>query len=1180
VDQQSLHLIDAQIEQYGDTSNGTDVDASQEIEAHVADCPACLNRLLLSHRTCFALMREGSVNISSYPARRGPHCPTEEDLRKLVAGLCPSDQAIKLTQHAAQCDHCGPLLRMYSEDFSEELDKENEAVLGKVKSSSVKWQMQMVSEIFAGSKTAPMKSVTKSFLRRWMQIPAAVTACAAIALAVWYSRLETPEKVEKLLAQAYTEQRMTEFRFPGAAWAEPRTTRGPRDSRFSKPASLLRAETIISDRQSTDPNNVAWLRAKGEAEIIEGQPDAAIVTLNHALEAQPESPLLMLDSAIAYFAQAEHSHERQGYLKAIDLLSKIIKKDPDNQEALFNLALTYTRTEMWDQAVQAWQSYLDKDQNGPWAVEAGKRQKEAQAKSKLHAASLDTDSVLAMSEEEMDFDAEQYQDTALRNWIVRAVTNPESVEYQATSRLAQIMSRRHSDLWLQDFLGRSTNRGAVALSAVITSNANGHYAQALKNATEAQNLFKREHNLPGELRVRFESVYAYQRLLHGADCLSRADPLQREAAATTYHWLQAQLAIERAICLNYHGRLSAADSELSSSLTTAQRFNFPLLSLRCIGISQGLKVQQGKYEEAWNLGISGLHEYWTHPSSAQREYQFYASSALSAEHMELWSAAENLLRRAIKILSAEEDSIQRGAAQLELAKILIAENQDPTAEYELIEANRLFDRDPGEPTARSYLLNGKIGLAEIQFKRGRPIEALSTLKPAEELLSEADGYFVFRHYYQLLGNISFQLKHLDPASEAYKLAIVMVEKSLGEIRSDRDRLQWLQAADDAYRGVVRVLAEEHNQEDSLKLWEWYESRPSQENTVVATTPKKADKVSWPSIWAHAAEVSWQEDQTARLVYAVFNDGIQIWAISKSKLTGVWVPIIREKLEKMVQQFSQGCARPDSALTEVLRHGQELFSLLLQPVIDELPVGSVIAVELDRSLTGLPLEALHSPSGWFLAERYAVVYSPGILHEKHLRNPEPVNVSQSFLLADASEGKGGIYLPGSELERDTISRLFPKTTIAGSEADLAEVQALLPKSDIFGFMGHGEPNGTGTTLHVGPRLLLRAEDFSPKILHRLHMAVLSACSTGSGGENGLLDNRNLVHAFLAGGVPTVIASNWNVDSAVTAELMKVFYEHVSKGGPIVVAMSVARNEVRKIHMHPFFWAGFSFIGKAN
>src|SRR5205807_7109478 len=145
------------------------------------------------------------------------------------------------------------------------------------------------------------------------------------------------------------------------------------------------------------------------------------------------------------------------------------------------------------------------------------------------------------------------------------------------------------------------------------------------------------------------------------------------------------------------------------------------------------------------------------------------------------------------------------------------------------------------------------------------------------------------------------------------LAIVMVEKALGEIKSDRDRLQWLQAADDAYRGVIRVLAEDHNQEDSLKLWEWYESRPSQENMIVATTPKNDGKVSWPRIWARAAELSWQEDQTVRLIYVVFNDGVQIWTISNGKLTGVWVPIVRERLEKMVQQFSQGCARRDSAL---------------------------------------------------------------------------------------------------------------------------------------------------------------------------------------------------------------------------------------------------------------------------
>lgn len=1187
MEQQSLHLSDAQIEQYGNTSSATGAEAGQQIETHLADCPACCHRLLVSQRVRFALMGDSPVNTASFPDRRGPHCPSEDDLRNLAAGLYPPDQATKLTEHAAQCDHCGALLRMYSEDFSEELGKEDEAVLGELKSSSAGWQKKLVSQIFTSSGTAPEKSAKRSSFWRWVLVPTAATVCAAVAFAVWYSQRETPEKVEKLLAQAYTEQRTIEMRFPGAAWAPVRVIRGEEDSRFSKPAPLLDAEGIIRHKQAADPNDAEWLRAKAEADILDRNPEPAIAGLNQALASRPASVPLMLDLSIAYVQQAQSSHDRQNYAKAIELLTKITRNDPGNREAIFNLALTYTRSEMWDQAAATWEAYLRLDPEGPWAQEA--KQNLDLAKSKLKAslqgppeASMDAGTFLRLSDAEVNFNSERYQDMALLHWLAPAMADPHNEEHRAISRLAGVMSHNHSDLWLQDFLGSPTTRdssGARALSAAFTANTKGHYAEAIKQSHLAEELFHSQHDFPGELRARYESVYASQRFLHGKECLVRADPLETAVAATTYHWLQSQVALERAICLNFTSNLSAVSSELSSSLNTAKRFHFPILALRNIGISQGLEIQQGKYDAAWEAGLQGLGDYWTGPPSGQRVYQFYVGLALSAEHRELWSAAEVLLRHAINILT-EEDSIQRGAALLELAKILIAEKQDSTAEDELIEANRLFDREPGEPTARSYLLAGKIGLAELQFKRGRPAEALSTLEPVQELLSETDGYFVSLRYYQLFGNISLQLKQLDRASEAYKSAVVIVEKSLGGIKNDSDRLQWMQAADDAYRGLVRVLIEERNQADSLRLWEWQESRPSQESTVSATHLVKDGRISWPRIWASAAGVSWHEGNAVRIIYAVFNDGIQIWTISSDKLTTAWVPTTRVQLEKMIQQFSQGCARPDSPLAEVQQQGQDLFSLLLQPVIDELPAGSVVAVELDRSLAGLPVEALRSPAGWYFAERYPVIYSPGVVREKHLRNPEPVNASRSFLLADASEGSGGSYLPGSELERETISRLFPRKKIIGSEAGLAETQTLLAKSDIFGFIGHGERNGTGTALRVNPGLLLRTEDFSPLILQRLQMAVLAACATGLGGENGLLDNRNLVHAFLAGDVPSVIASNWNVDSVATAKLMKAFYLHFARGESAAMALFAARTEILKVRTHPYFWAAFNLIGKTS
>ena len=182
-----------------------------------------------------------------------------------------------------------------------------------------------------------------------------------------------------------------------------------------------------------------------------------------------------------------------------------------------------------------------------------------------------------------------------------------------------------------------------------------------------------------------------------------------------------------------------------------------------------------------------------------------------------------------------------------------------------------------------------------------------------------------------------------------------------------------------------------------------------------------------------------------------------------------------------------------------------------------------------------------------------------------------------MLADAS---GSSYLPGHDLELSTISRTFSKLTIVGVDSDLENISVPLSQTTIFGFIGHGEPNETGAGLRINPNLLLKAQEFPARDLRHLQLAVLSACSTAASGSEGLLDNRSLVHAFLTGGVPDVVASRWNVDSKATADLISNFYTGVAHNQSGPDALFSARNQLLKTYSHPYYWAGFSITGKAN
>jgi hypothetical protein len=90
-----------------------------------------------------------------------PECPSENDLRQLAAGLCSDDIAATLTYHAATCDHCGPLLKAYTEDFSDDFSPEEQAILDKLQSGSQGWQKKMAKKIADSQKPDSEKDLSK-----------------------------------------------------------------------------------------------------------------------------------------------------------------------------------------------------------------------------------------------------------------------------------------------------------------------------------------------------------------------------------------------------------------------------------------------------------------------------------------------------------------------------------------------------------------------------------------------------------------------------------------------------------------------------------------------------------------------------------------------------------------------------------------------------------------------------------------------------------------------------------------------------------------------------------------------------------------------------------------------------------------------------------------------------------
>ncbi|MGZ7072628.1 MAG: CHAT domain-containing protein, partial [Candidatus Angelobacter sp.] len=642
--------------------------------------------------------------------------------------------------------------------------------------------------------------------------------------------------------------------------------------------------------------------------------------------------------------------------------------------------------------------------------------------------------------------------------------------------------------------------------------------EAISNAQIASGLFAKSHNIAGDLWARFAEVYAYQRQQSGAACLDAAAKLDQRLKNTTYHWLQGHLALEKAVCRNFAGDLNEAeiDADLGNGRYVATRFGFPILHFRILGIAPGIRRQHSATcEQTWGEELEGLEEYWKGVYPRERLYQFYSVLAQCAEQEGHWNEAKALVDWMIEMRlgmdTKHQDLNVLGALYLHLASILTSLRDNAGAERAAAQAEAIFDKVPGP---NQYKLITKIILAECQLKLGKAQAALATLEPARVLLKSTDNKLVLIDFRRVMGKIRLQLGQLADAEQEYKSGLEIAEGSLSTLKHADQRIEWAGKTEELYRGLVQIWLEQKRVVDAWKLWEWSKTRSMYEEQLSRDSETSAR--TWQKLERTILALPVPSEPEVRIVYAVFANRLHVWTVGGNQVRSKWIEVKQEKLEGLVEDFARKCADESSSLTGLQEEGKELFVLLVQPFIRELSEKQIVAFEVDQELWRLPVQALRTPDGQYLAEKYAIAYSPGILVEKKLRKAARIRGQNALLQVEA--------LPGFGTELDRISGRFIKPTVLnGAAASSTEVLEATRRSDILFFFGHALPKGRGAALTLSDESSLNAVDFVPGILSHLSLVVLAACSTGSTGEYGLVDTHSLVHAFLAGRVPDVVAS---------------------------------------------------------
>jgi len=1148
-----------------------------------------------------------------------------------------TDEADQLIEHVMRCEHCAPLLRQAAEDMGDERTAAEGLALSRLESSSQKWQSDLGEKIASSHLLLPSEPSQAPFMLRveskqrkhavrWLYAAASLLVGIGVTAALWISHKPS---VDGLLAKAYTEQRPMELRLAGAAPAPIRQERGPSSSPLSKPTSLLEAELEIKLGLHRSPNDQRLLADKGRSELLEWQYAEAIKTLNRVVEVDPSNPDLLRDLATAYFQRAESLHQAADYGLAIDNLSQALAKRPHDPVCLFNRAIVLERMFLYQDAIRDWQDYLVVDPKGPWSKEARQRLIALQDKLRAHEQSLlvpkedPADAIAALRSRLLDRRSdstssnsldEEYLEIATEKWLAdfvdeipRQISPAESSSAQALTMLSHAFEVRHDDRFLSDLLisPHTPNfvRATKLLSTSVASDVRGEPSSAYEYATKAAEIYGRIGNQAGELRSEIEEVYALQRSLKSGACLAKARRVEPRIDERSYPWMKARVLEEESACAAVSAEFQNAQQFAARAGEIANRHHFGNLKLRSLSLQSDIAQDKGDIALSWEVDRSGLDQFWNGSFSPLRAYAFYADLGYAAEFESRAPLAAELWKEAIPLISESPNRSTEGLARYRLGTDEVAAGNDVEASYELQRATSIFASLPQDDATRNYQTASEVSLATVELAQGNRGLAARHLKEVAPFLGQVTQYPTILDYYETLAGVQVQAGDLQSAEASLRVAVAIVDYGRFMVSSERDELGWERMSDAAYRKLVNVeLLQPNRENEALAMWESSRSNLSDANPS-SSARLVLHRLNLASITAASSRVAVAAVDITRilphlrqvtlLTYAQLPDRLAIWAYDDRGIIFRQVAVPKSQFDVTSSGFARRCADPASDSSKLRKDGQQLYAWLIAPVRDYLSPNRTLWIEPDASVSRVPFQALVDPKGQYLAQQFALAERTGTAStlgsEPQISSEDHVLlVGSSTGSLDPSETAANNPLADVRREIQAVSSHFRDPLIVmGAQVDWSTLRLELQRSDLFHFAGH---YGSNARVSLDYRAGIEPRDrfsssppvggLAPRELRHCRLVVLSACSTGFSQRLGLFDPDGIVRTFLGSGAQLVVASRWDVDSAVTADLMDKFYSLLVSGvAPTLALRSAALAiEAQPESSHPYYWAAFETFGQ--
>jgi len=492
----------------------------------------------------------------------------------------------------------------------------------------------------------------------------------------------------------------------------------------------------------------------------------------------------------------------------------------------------------------------------------------------------------------------------------------------------------------------------------------------------------------------------------------------------------------------------------------------------------------------------------------------------------------------------------------------------------------------------------KLHLAEMLNRSGRFEEALATVRALADTLDRREDNLLSISAWTQVVVAERRLGRLAAATEHFAVATRCWERMRGETSS----LELREAANDDARtlmgeGIALALAAPGSASRRARFELAFDrmQRFKTRSLLERMRGPRATELAPPSLptpWSGTGRFVRERLAPGELLleYAAGPDTTWLFALARDTVVLVGLPSGerlggRVALGRDLLATPPAAAAPNAAVVEAAR-GQG--ALLLGPVRGLISRAHTLIVAPDAWLHRVPFAALIAGAGGTpLAATHDVVIVPSATLLDAVRSgPDPGG--SGVLAIRGAPRRDESALAGALREvRELVQRY-----LGVEEWNAAAARSAAPTLDGYlalHFAGHSVvddqfPWASGIVIGRGADSrdsLLTAGEIADRRLGA-RLVVLSSCESAAGRTNLGEGVAGLSTAFLAAGVPAVVATLWPVEDRVTADLMSRLYDQLARGRSAAEALRRAQLEVRgrPATRHPYYWAGFVLVGDGS